>query len=271
MEEYSYPLIQEPHDPNHIIQEEQESRDHLKEALDQFQATMECVVQQVERMESIKPPQLYQEEPPSYYEPFPQNDEPFQPPQSLMDETLGVLVQGQEEMKRDVQNFMAALDVVTNQLASQCLNTQGTPMATCGESNEEHSMKERLETPVGNEGNCFVREQLEEVLIVKDKEEVVEDLGDAEPPWEYRVEENPSKMIEIDAREESAHLSRHIPYEDLDEIEKELSSLGDEYQASSLSGEESFEHEEPSPVGFESVEEVNFSHPPYYDLSKGKV
>ncbi|KAL4365348.1 hypothetical protein AHAS_Ahas07G0097100 [Arachis hypogaea] len=63
-------------------------------------------------------------------------------------------------------------------------------------------------------------------------------------------------MIEIDAREESAHLPRHIPYEDLDGIEKELSSLGDEDQASSLSGEESFEHEEPSPVIFESVEEV---------------
>ena len=77
-------------------------------------------------------------------------------------------------------------------------------------------------------------------------------------------------MIEIDAREESAHLPRHIPYEDLDGIEKELSFFSDEDQASSLNGEESFEHEEPSPVGFESVEEVNFSHPPYYDLSKGK-
>ena len=71
MEEYSNPLIQEPHNPNHIIQEEQESRDHLKEALDQFQATMECVVQQMERMENIEPPQFYQEEPPSYYGPFP--------------------------------------------------------------------------------------------------------------------------------------------------------------------------------------------------------
>ena len=49
-----------------------------------------------------------------------------------------------------------------------------------------------------------------------------------------------------------------------------MSFLGDEDQASSLSGEESFKHEEPSPVGFESIKEVNFSHPPYYDLSKGK-
>ncbi|QHN93124.1 uncharacterized protein DS421_17g589990 [Arachis hypogaea] len=255
MEEYSYPLIQEPHDPNHIIQEEQESRDRLKEALDQFQATMECVVQQVERVENIEPPQLYQEEPPSYYEPSPQFNETFHPPQSLRDETLGVLVQGQEEMKRDVQNFMAALDAVTNQLASQCLNTQGTLMATCGESNEEHSMKERLETPVRNEGSCFVLEQLEEALIVEDKEEVVEDLGDAELPWKHRVEENPSKMIEIDAREESAHLPRHIPYEDLDGIEQEPSSHGNKEQASSPSSGESFELEEPSPGAFEKVVE----------------
>ena len=173
-------------------------------------------------------------------------------------------------MKRDVQNFMAALDAVTNQLASQCLNTQGTPMATCGESNEEHSMKERLEISVGNEGSCFVLEQLEEALIVEDKEEVVEDLGDAELPWEHRVEENPSKMIEIDAREESAHLPRHIPYEELDGVEQESSSLGIEDHASNLSGEESFELEEPSSDEIESNVEVNFSHPPIYDLSDGE-
>ncbi|XP_072055504.1 uncharacterized protein [Arachis hypogaea] len=270
MEEYLCPSIQEPYDPTHDIQEEQESRDHLKEALDQFQATVECFVQQVERVENIEPPQLYQEEPPSYYEPFPQNDEPFHPPQPPMDDILGVLVQGQEEMKRDVQNFMAALDAVTNQLASQCLNAQGIPMATCGESNEEHSMKERLETPVGNEGSYFVLEQLEEALIVEDKEEVVEDLGDAELPWEHRVEENLSKMIEIDAREGCAQPPRHVPYEDLDGIEQESSFLGDEDQASILSGEESFELEEPSPGAFENVVEVNFFHPPNYSLIKGK-
>ena len=56
MEEYSCPSIQEPYDPNHIIQEEQESRDRLKETLDQFQATMKRVVQQVERVEIIEPP-----------------------------------------------------------------------------------------------------------------------------------------------------------------------------------------------------------------------
>ena len=59
---------------------------------------------------SQEPPQYtpppYQEEPPSYNEPFLQNDEPSHPPQSLMDETLGVLLHGQEEMTRDVQQFM---------------------------------------------------------------------------------------------------------------------------------------------------------------------
>ncbi|QHN92984.1 uncharacterized protein DS421_17g588750 [Arachis hypogaea] len=107
-------------------------------------------------------------------------------------------------------------------------------------------------------------------MIDEEKEEVVEDLGDAEPPWEHRVEENPSKKIEFDAKEECAQPPRHIPYEDLDGIEQELSSLGDEDQASSLSGEESFELEEPSPGGFESVVEVNFSYLRNYNLSKGK-
>ncbi|RTK74939.1 hypothetical protein DRJ71_18025, partial [Enterococcus faecalis] len=96
-------------------------------------------------------PKLYQEEPPSYYEPFPQINEPFYPPQPPIDDILDVLIQGQEEMKRDVQQFTVALDAVTNRLASQCLNTQRTPMAICGEIIEEHNMKERLETPVGNE------------------------------------------------------------------------------------------------------------------------
>jgi len=108
---------------------------------------------------------------------------------------------------------------VVNRLASQCLGNQSPPLATCEESKEEHSMKERLETPVGNEGSCFVLEQLEGARIV-------EDLGDAEPPWEHRVEENPSKKIEFDAKEECAQPPKDIPYEELDGIEQELSSDG---------------------------------------------
>ncbi|RYR34341.1 hypothetical protein Ahy_A10g049155 isoform C [Arachis hypogaea] len=71
---------------------------------------LECVGQQVEQIENIEPSHHHYDEPPSYYEPFPQNDESFHPHQPPMDDILGVLVQGQEVMKRDVQNFMAALD-----------------------------------------------------------------------------------------------------------------------------------------------------------------
>ena len=110
-------------------------------------------------------------------------------------------------MKWDVQNFTAALDEVVNRLASQCLGTQSTPMATCEESKEEHNMKERLD----DEKYCLVLEQLEEATIDEDKEEVVEDLGDVKPPWEPRVEENPSKKIKIDVKEECALPPRHIP------------------------------------------------------------
>jgi len=45
-------------------------------------------------------------------------------------------------------------------------------------------------------------------MIIEEEEEVVEDLGDAEPPWEPRVEENLSKAIEFDVEEESAQLPK---------------------------------------------------------------
>jgi len=149
-------------------------------------------------------------------------------------------------MTRDVQQFMTALNEVVNRLASQLLDTQGTPMAKYGESKEEHSMKERLETPVEEEEGYIVLEQLEEPMTIEEEEEVVEDLGDAEPPWEPRVIENSSKKIEVNVEEECAQPPRHISYEDLEGIEQELSPLGDEDQASNPSGGESFELEEPS-------------------------
>ena len=43
-------------------------------------------------------------------------------------------------------------------------------------------MKEIPETPVDKTVNEFVLEQVEEAVIVQE-EELVEDLGDAEPPW----------------------------------------------------------------------------------------
>jgi len=182
-----------------------------------------------------------------------------------MDGTLGVLLQGHEEMTRDVQQFMTALDAVVNRLASQLLDTQGTPMAQ-----EEHSMKERLETPVEREEGYFVLEQLEEPMIIKEEEEVVEDLGDAEPPWEAKIIENPSKKIEFDVEEESAQPPKQFLNEDLERMKQELSSLGDEDHASNHLGGESFEFEEPSPNEIESNVEVDFSQPPIYDLSDGE-
>ncbi|QHO19298.1 uncharacterized protein DS421_11g327650 [Arachis hypogaea] len=126
-------------------------------------------------------------------------------------------------------------------------------MAACGESNEERSMKERLETPMKNEECDFILEQLEEALIVKEKE-VVEDLRDAKPPCESRVVEYSSKKLEIDIDEDSAQPLRHVPYEELDGIDQEASSLGDDDHESSppsdefASASELFEFEEPSPM-----------------------
>ena len=76
-------------------------------------------------------------------------------------------------------------------------------MTSCGESNEERSMKEILETPVDRTEHDFVLEQVEEAVIIEE-EELIEDLGDAEPPWESRVVENSVKDVTIDAKEDIA-------------------------------------------------------------------
>ncbi|XLU69868.1 hypothetical protein S245_028921, partial [Arachis hypogaea] len=156
------------------------------------------------------------------------------------------------EMQRETLKFVATLTKVVSILASQYLSTQSTPMVTCGESIKEQSMKERLETPVEKEEGHFVLEQLEEPMIIEEEEEVVEDLGDAEPLWEPRVEENSSKKIEFDVEEESAQPPKQISDEDLEGMKQELSFLSDEDHASNLLDEESFEFEEPSPNEFES-------------------
>ena len=110
-----YPSIQEHYDPTYDSRVQQESRDHFKESVDQFHATLHQLNQAI------------------------------------------------------------------NQLASRCSETQGTPMASCGQSNEERSMKETLETPVDNKEHDFVLEQVEEARIIEE-EELVEDLGDTERP-----------------------------------------------------------------------------------------
>ena len=81
--------------------------------------------------------------------------------------------------------------------SSQCLDIQGTPIATCEESKEEQNMKERLETPVEKKECYFVLEQLEEPVIIEEEEEVVEDLGDAEPLWQPRVKKTPPKRLKL--------------------------------------------------------------------------
>ncbi|XP_072076631.1 uncharacterized protein [Arachis hypogaea] len=222
---------------------------------------LKCVVQQVEKMESDEPPYPYYDEPPSYHEPFLPSNEPSYPPQSSMHDTLGVLLQGQREMKREVLEFTAALNEVVNRLASQHLGTQETPMATYGESIEERNMKETLETPVDNEERDFVLEKVEEAIIVEE-EEVVEDLGDAELPWESRIVEYSPKKIEIDVKEASAQPPWHLPYEELDGIDQEASSLGgDDHEPSLPSDEptspnELIKSEDPSSIESENDMEV---------------
>ncbi|KAL4394427.1 hypothetical protein AHAS_Ahas02G0150900 [Arachis hypogaea] len=173
-------------------------------------------------------PQFYQEEPPSYHEPSLQNNEPSYPPQAPIDDPLTLLLQGQEAMKRDTLEFVTNLTKVVHTLAHQCLNTQGASVATCGTAKEEQSMKERLETLVGDKKCHFISEQLEEPMIIEGKEEVVEDLGDVESPWECSIMENASKKLDIDV-EEGAQPPRHIIIGDLEEAYQEMDSIMDEF------------------------------------------
>jgi len=54
--------------------------------------------------------------------------------------------------------------------------------------------------------------------IIKE-EKVVEDLGDAEPPWEPQVIEPPSKEFEFDVAE-GVQPPRHIMVEDFEEADQ---------------------------------------------------
>ncbi|XP_072082111.1 uncharacterized protein [Arachis hypogaea] len=189
-----------------------------------------------------------------------------------MNDKLHVLLQGQERMQRGILELTTALTEVVNIIASRHLSTRSTPMATCGESKEERSMKETLETSVDNEEHGFVLEQVEEAMIVVE-EEVVEDLGDAEPPWESRTVKDSAEKFEIDAKEDSAQPPKHIPCEKLDGTDQEIDSIGsDDHESSSPSYElasatELHESEEPYPSEYEDDVEVDFSQPPTYDLS----
>ncbi|XP_052118823.1 uncharacterized protein LOC107493748 [Arachis duranensis] len=189
-------------------------------------------------------PYHYQDEPPSYYEPSLPTNESSYPPQLPMDDRLRVVLQRQERMNKSVLNFAAALGEFVNIIASQYLSTQRTPMATCGESKEEQSMKETLETSVDNEEHGFVLEQVEEAIIVVE-EEVVEDLGDAEPPWESQDIEPPSKTVAIDV-EKGVQPPRHIIAKDFEEVDQEMEIQEEEAQPPMplVSNEEEIELEE---------------------------
>nr|XP_029150126.1 zinc finger protein 526-like [Arachis hypogaea] len=117
-------------------------------------------------------------------------------------------------------------------------------------------MKETLETLVDNEEHGFVLERVEEAMIVVE-EEVVEDLGDAEPPWESRTIENSAEKSEIDAKEDSAQPPQHMPCEKSDGTDQEVDSMGsDDLESSSPSHEftsatEFLEPAEPYPNEYE--------------------
>ena len=71
-------------------------------------------------------------------------------------------------------------------------------------------------TPVDSEQHDLILEQVEEAEIIEEEEEaVVEDLGDAEPPWESKVIEHPSKTFEADV-EEGVQPPKHIIVEDFE-------------------------------------------------------
>ncbi|QHO19464.1 uncharacterized protein DS421_11g329190 [Arachis hypogaea] len=175
-------------------------------------------------------------------------------------------------MQRSVLELTTAVTEVVNLIASRHLRTQSIPMAACGESKEERSMKETLETSVDNEEHGFVLEQVEEAMIVVE-EEVVEDLGDAEPPWESRTVQDSAEKSEFDAKEDSAQPPKHIPCEKLDGTDQEVDSIGsDDHESSSPSHEltsatELHEPDEPYPSEYEDDVEVDFSQPLAYDLS----
>ena len=133
-------------------------------------------------------------------------------------------------------------------------------------------MKEILETPVDKIERNFVLEQVEDAVIINE-EELVEDLGEAELPWESRIVENSIKDVTIDAKEDSVQLPKQVFYEELDGIIQEASFLDDDNLKSSspsnklASASEFSEIEESSPSEYEDDVEVDFSQPPVYDLS----
>ena len=134
-------------------------------------------------------------------------------------------------------------------------------------------MKETLETLVGSNEHNFILEQLEEAQIIQEEEVLIEDLGDAEPPWESRVVKNSVKDVTINAKECRAQPPKQVFHEELDGITQDTRFLDDDSLKSSSPGNELAsasefsEIEEPYPSEYEEDAEVDFSQPPAYDLS----
>ena len=84
---------------------------------------------------------------------------------------------------------------------------------------EVEAIKEKLD---------FVLDQAEKAEIIEE-EEVVEDLGDAGPPWESQVIEPPSKTFEFDV-EEGVQPPRHVMVNDLEEADQEMETKEEEAQ-----------------------------------------
>ncbi|QHO46522.1 Retrotransposon gag protein [Arachis hypogaea] len=106
------------------------------------------------------------------------------------------------------------------------------------EETQKLEIVKTLEDEGVDEGSChgkviikeeydFMLKELDKAAIVK--EEVVEDLGDAEPPWESQVIEPPSKTIVFDV-EEGVQPPRHVMVKDLEEVDQEMEIQEEEAQ-----------------------------------------
>ncbi|QHN94284.1 uncharacterized protein DS421_17g599900 [Arachis hypogaea] len=127
-------------------------------------------------------------------------------------------------------------------------------MSPYGETNEKWSMKERLKTPVENEELNFVLEQVEKAEIIEE-EEVVEDLGDVEPPWESQVIEPPSKKFEFDV-EEGTQPPKHVMNEELEDMDSIIEEFLSTIESSLIGHEiEAKEEDTQTPIPLVSNEE----------------
>ncbi|RYQ79673.1 hypothetical protein Ahy_Scaffold2g107635 [Arachis hypogaea] len=109
MEAYQCPLIQEQYDPTYVSKAEKELRDRFKEKMDRLQATIR---QKIDSWDSYNKQSISTNE---YEKSIEEMSKGVRRISRLLRvlSLASVIAYGQEEMKRDVQNFMAALDAIT--------------------------------------------------------------------------------------------------------------------------------------------------------------